>query len=103
MQGLNLGLLHCKHVLYHLSYREVPSVRCRGRLAAVSCPCEDELLSQGNLHFLLFTGSRGLAQRTQEIPGWDVVLFSDFLLLCQKTRGMDGMVSWASSSSGVQR
>ena len=23
-QGLNLGLLHCKQILYHLSYRGVP-------------------------------------------------------------------------------
>ena len=23
-QGLNLGLLHCRQILYHLSYREVP-------------------------------------------------------------------------------
>ena len=24
IQGLNLGLLHCRHILYHLSYREDP-------------------------------------------------------------------------------
>ena len=73
--GIELGSPALQACSLPSELREVPSIRCRGRLAAVSCPCEDKLLSQGNLHFLFFTGSRGLAQRTEEIPGWDVVLF----------------------------
>ena len=64
---------------------------CRDRAATVSLSLRRwALITLGNLCFLSFAGSR--AQRTQEILGWVVILFSCFLLPRRKTGGRDGMV-----------
>ena len=36
-QGLNLGLLHCRHILYHLSQRGSPSLQWAGAPLLVRC------------------------------------------------------------------
>ena len=69
MQGLNLGLLHCRQILYHLSYQESPRVAwwiLNMHQDSISELWRDQIIWTGVKEKK--KGKRRIKQGAQEIP-----------------------------------